>query len=1015
MRQQTSYSCGAACLAALCQHFQVKPDTEAELAALLGTDPDDGTRLLEVRAVAEALGLRVTEFAGDADLLQLAQQTGAGNPVLCPVQMYEGTAEYGAAELAQQKGHYVVALAVTATDVVVEDPATEARVPVPRTTFVQRWHDVDADGRAYRQHGLAFLGVRAARVASASKVFCPTGPGGGVDPSCSPGAASVEVTVGEGDGEKLAALGIATPSDIAPVVGAQPGAKVEVVRFRGEGDRTAAVVRVHHEKYFASRLVYKDHIENDSIEVFDKGSGLGTKIFADQVREAAAKGYDRIEAFCIRGSVSNGYYTWARLGYDGAIPEEVAGAVREAFPGAARVSDLMKTSEGRSWWKEHGASFEGVFDLKKGSLSREVFDAYQKERARRKAARAVPGGGGGPGQGVGRGRVKDDPCRDEQGRFTSCGGSGEGDASGGESAAGTVESKEQAESLLARVGSLSWEALKGAGAKASEVEHAAKEYVTHKVGERLAKLPVKVRAMVEGVWKAVRLGTAAAFSTYRAGQSFAEQVSLAKGATPEQAARLRAALSATDVAAAKPVTLGLTAVGLGAAALPASFVPVGSLTYLAYSTARDPLATARAAGAVVQAAARRLGLTKSAEHFQVAASLHDVLAEFAEGDFGLAVYLEALDQTGAVAPALAVTRDVARREADLTKSGAADPCRDEEGRFATCGGAGDSAADEAGGGATTAQQDAWEQEDDVRAEQRDQEDATRDAAREEEDGRLQDEEDAEEAALAQTAARADAARDAARDKEDQRLEKEEERLQRARDKEDAHSVAARDREDAQIERRRDKEDTQTERERTREDARSERERDKEDAAREAARDQEDQEIDAARERELAAVERQRETGELDEEQADERVMVLEAEHYAADADRIAQRDREDEEIAASRAAADEARSAAREDEDAARSAACDQEDEARSHAREEADEQQQQQRDQEDEAREQAAAAREAAREAEDAAIEATRAQEYQERVEQRERQEAARQAAREAEDAALAAARAQRRQELRP
>jgi hypothetical protein len=57
---------------------------------------------------------------------------------------------------------------------------------------------------------------------------------------------------------------------------------------------------------------------------------------------------------------------------------------------------------------------------------------------------------------------------------------------------------------------------------------------------------------------------------------------------------------------AKAVPLALGAVGLGAAALPGSFVPAGSAAYLAYSTARRPLAVLRAARNVVKGMAETL-------------------------------------------------------------------------------------------------------------------------------------------------------------------------------------------------------------------------------------------------------------------------------------------------------------------------------------------------------------------------------------------------------------------------
>lgn len=224
-------------------------------------------------------------------------------------------------------------------------------------------------------------------------------------------------------------------------------------------------------------------------------------------------------------------------------------------------------------------------------------------------------------------------ARDQGGRWTATGG-GKGAARG----------------KLAQFGSATWANLKSAGAAAGHVEHAAKEWVKDRVGERVDRLPPKWKAVVTGVWRALRLGATGAFATWTAGQALAKQVAREKGATPEQAAQLRATLSAVDIASCKPVTVTLGAVGLGAAALPASFVPVGSITYLAHSTARDPLATIRAARKLVARLARRGDKKDYARPSQEVKALVEQLLEAVKvhdgNDRYFAILLAALDHTG---------------------------------------------------------------------------------------------------------------------------------------------------------------------------------------------------------------------------------------------------------------------------------------------------------------------------------------------------------------------------------
>jgi hypothetical protein len=194
--------------------------------------------------------------------------------------------------------------------------------------------------------------------------------------------------------------------------------------------------------------------------------------------------------------------------------------------------------------------------------------------------------------------------------------------------------------------------------QAGHWEHLLKEWGESRVGKAVAKLPPRLQKVVRGVWLGVRCGTKAAFATYTAGQQLAEEVAKAKGASPEQAARLRAVLSTVDVLTFKPVMLGLELAAGPVVAGTASFVPLGSATYLAYSTARDPLATLRGAAALVKRAAKRVGLAKALEGQDARPWAEEVLAFLGAGDPDrqLALLLAALDEMGDPGKALELAR-----------------------------------------------------------------------------------------------------------------------------------------------------------------------------------------------------------------------------------------------------------------------------------------------------------------------------------------------------------------------
>ena len=146
-------------------------------------------------------------------------------------------------------------------------------------------------------------------------------------------------------------------------------------------------------KYEMTRFVGQNSagdwiVENSDFSVENTGTGFGIEVFSKQVNYCASHGFDKIMTMAARSGEWNGYYTWARFGYDGPIRESKWSWIDENWPslaGVRRVSDLMKTKEGRAFWKVAGHTFEGTFDLSEGSLSRRVLDAYVKAKADRGA------------------------------------------------------------------------------------------------------------------------------------------------------------------------------------------------------------------------------------------------------------------------------------------------------------------------------------------------------------------------------------------------------------------------------------------------------------------------------------------------------------------------------------------------------------------------------------------------------------------------------------------------------
>lgn len=191
-------------------------------------------------------------------------------------------------------------------------------------------------------------------------------------------------------------------ASMASLVGAPDDSQVSVaLQFsHPTGDRSSWRVEVKGDGIKRMERVVKYSADGglviDNIDLKTTKPGLGRQLLRDQVSNAIASGVKQITAeaaghgpkssFADEGKESqfNGYYTWARYGYDSPLDKipgaSTRNAVKAKFPEAENLSDVMATAEGRSWWKDNGSRFFGTFDTTPGSRSMNIFTAYLKAK-----------------------------------------------------------------------------------------------------------------------------------------------------------------------------------------------------------------------------------------------------------------------------------------------------------------------------------------------------------------------------------------------------------------------------------------------------------------------------------------------------------------------------------------------------------------------------------------------------------------------------------------------------------
>lgn len=146
-------------------------------------------------------------------------------------------------------------------------------------------------------------------------------------------------------------------------------------------------VEVNTEMYYVSRNInFKEGTIINStmlVPAIYRRNRIGTGLFYNQI--VASRDHDirsfRINA--IQGLDLHGYVTWGKMGYS-MRPFEQQRFNELCAKHNLRTEclyDLLKNSEGYSFWGEHGFSWSGDFSLSENSQNIHYFKEYLRERS----------------------------------------------------------------------------------------------------------------------------------------------------------------------------------------------------------------------------------------------------------------------------------------------------------------------------------------------------------------------------------------------------------------------------------------------------------------------------------------------------------------------------------------------------------------------------------------------------------------------------------------------------------
>jgi len=179
-------------------------------------------------------------------------------------------------------------------------------------------------------------------------------------------------------------------NEIGGLVGALDGAKISV----DHNDEGGLFLHVNHplisqqvrslDRDFRGRVFMHNEIFRAS-RTAPKGTGL--KSFATQVLHAGKFGVEYIDTDAVGNYKTskdaarwNGYYTWARFGYNAQLGPNDWAIFPETFKGIQDLNELMLQTNGKFVWLYKGTGRPMLFDLDRSSRSRRILEKYLQEK-----------------------------------------------------------------------------------------------------------------------------------------------------------------------------------------------------------------------------------------------------------------------------------------------------------------------------------------------------------------------------------------------------------------------------------------------------------------------------------------------------------------------------------------------------------------------------------------------------------------------------------------------------------
>ncbi len=156
LRQTFDYDCGAKALQSVLAYYGIEAREDKIMNEANTTK--EGTSIDDLVKTARKYGLKAR--SRKMTVRDVKKFIDKGVPVILVLQAWTENKAVNW-ENDWEDGHYVVAIGYDDEKVIFEDPSSFERVYLTYDELKKRWHDLDADGKKYINHGIAFYGKKA--------------------------------------------------------------------------------------------------------------------------------------------------------------------------------------------------------------------------------------------------------------------------------------------------------------------------------------------------------------------------------------------------------------------------------------------------------------------------------------------------------------------------------------------------------------------------------------------------------------------------------------------------------------------------------------------------------------------------------------------------------------------------------------------------------------------------------------------------------------------------------------